>query len=200
MKNRNAGSIRLVLLVFLAVLLLSGCATEERQVLALRGEPPQAQQAEDLSMSLNFLDEAFLRQRYGERGSNPYITTQSTVTFQRIMVFELRLANGRSESVSLQLNRMELQFGGKNLAPTNRFHLGQYWEIRDERDRVSSSEQWTINRTMLDNRVTLKPGASGSGYVVFMGNLPRNGTATVYVPAIAGKDQEIHTFEFRFEF
>ena len=38
------------------------------------------------------------------------------------------------------------------------------------------------------------------GYVVFVGNTPSYGPATVYVPLFESKEVALHRFEFPFEF
>jgi hypothetical protein len=100
---------------------------------------------------------------------------------------------------------VELQFGGKNKTPLNRFHLAQFWEnrIRESeslRGWNSSKTRKVINNNVLPNELTVVPDTSSDGILLFRGNFPNYGTAAVYVPIFDEHGKRLSTFRFDFEF
>ena len=188
--------------ITIIVLLVSSCLTQ-RTPLQVRDRPIKNDTHEGLTTTVRFVDEAILKAKYREE-VNPFLTDYNRVQLRRVMVFEVTVENGGSEAVLFQLNRLELQYGGKSLQPYNRFQLDQHWQFTDE-DRGTKSVHKTrrekiIEDMVLPNSYTLAAGGIMRGYAVFVGNTPNYGSAKVYVPLFKSKDQEYHRFEFPFEF
>ncbi len=190
------------LLVIGILLIYSGCSTS-RSALLLIDSPIKIAEEEGISITVRYLDEETLINKYGKKG-NPFLTPYHTLQFKRIMVFDIRFKNSRQESIELILNRMELQFGGKAVQPTNRFHLAGFWEFRDDIDETKRTDRQkkerAIKKYVLPNSISIRSGGTAKGYAVFMGNLPRYGQASVYIPLLREKTELIHNFNFLFEF
>jgi len=191
----------LIALVLLAGL-ITGCVTT-RQPLVLQDEPIKSAEAEDLKVTMRFLDDPTLKAKFGER-TNPFLTDYFTVQMKRIMVFEITVENMRELSVGLASKRLEIQFGGQNRTPYNRFQLTNYWETKDEQQDTRKSDRarkaGVIKDWVLPNELTVAPGGKVKGYAVFLGNFPTYGTAVVYVPVLQAQERPIHRFEFDFSF
>ena len=184
------------------IIILSGCATT-RSALVIKDSPIKTVDEERISTTLRYLDEETLISKFGKK-KNPFLTHYYTLQFKRIMVFEVKVQNSRQESIELILNRMELQFGGNAVHPTNRFQLSNFWESRDDLDETKPTDRRKKERVIKDyvlpNSITVGTGGKVAGYAVFMGNLPRYGQASVYIPLFRKKIELIHNFRLRFEF
>jgi hypothetical protein len=76
------------------------------------------------TITMKYTNEEELEERFGTV-NNPFISPPSALGLNRIMVFDVQIAS--TMPIVVQLNRLELQFGGKNKNPMNRFHLSQFW-------------------------------------------------------------------------
>lgn len=195
-------SVYILIAIIVLAGLLSGCVTS-RQALALLDEPIKSAEAEDLKVTVRFLDDPTLKAKFGER-SNPFLTDYYTVQLKRIMVFEITVENIRQDSVGLASRRLELQFGGQNRTPYNRFQLTNYWETKDEQRDTKKADRarkaGVIKDWVLPNELTVASGGKIKGYAVFLGNFPSYGTAVLYVPVLQAQERPIHRFEFDFSF
>jgi hypothetical protein len=177
-----------------AVLLLPSCGTN-RRTLRLPPEPVVTVEQEGVTMTLRFLDESSLRQKFGS-SENPFLTDYNLLMFRRNVVFELTIQNQGPSSFLFELRGCELQYGGKTLGPLNRFQLASDVHIRDEDPRLKAPKTALIERYVLPNKVNLAPGGLLTGYLLFQGNLPVSGEAQVSI-AGAGSDA---FFRFRYVF
>lgn len=194
-------SVYILITMLLLTGLLTGCVTS-RQAMALLDEPIKTAEAEDLRVTVRFLDDSTLKAKFGDR-TNPFLTDYFTMQLKRIMVFEITVENLRDESVGLVSKRLEIQFGGQNRTPYNRFQLTNYWDVKQE-DKVKgiyiTRRNSVINDWVLPNELTVSAGGKVKGYAVFMGNFPSYGTAGLYVPVLQAQERAIHRFEFDFSF
>lgn len=199
MKDKTVVRIGIILA---AAVLLAGCAST-RGPLVVKDNPVKTAGADGLRASLRFLDDSALIQKFGKT-ANPFISDYGSLQRRRITTFELTVENGGAEQLLFIMNRLELQHGGKSLDPYNRFQLQQEWEFQDDQKPVKPIDkvrrERIINENVLPNTLSVPAGGKFKGYVVFIGNTPRYGTATVYVPLLRGKDDLAHRLEFTFEF
>jgi hypothetical protein len=183
------------ILALLAVMLL-GCGTT-RQAIQAPAEPTLKVEKEEIALTLRYIDDAALKEDFGT-GANPFLTQYYRMSFRRILVFELTLKNQSGVPVELEATRCDLDYGAKEIEATNRFQLGNYWETLDDDPRIIDKKKKLIERWMLPNRATVGDGSSLFGYLVFKGNLPRQGEATVRVPVF--RQGGSLSFDFRYTF
>lgn len=181
------------ILIFCAL----GCTTMMKK----RPEGPRFQPAsateKDITVSIRHLDREELVKRF-KTVDNPYISQGSSIGGNEMIVFELTVA--APMEIKLVLKTIEFHFGPKYYPPINRFHLSQDWEyrIRSQNDYngwSSGKVSYVINRTMLPDKLALKPNESYTGLVVFMGNFPSYGEASLYLPVFAANEELIHLFK-----
>ena len=158
----------------------------------------------DVEIELSFIPENILKQRFGEK-NNPFISPISFLKSNRLRVFELKIANRGSREIVLYLNRVEIQFGGVNAKPYNRFQLENFWKPRLEKQ--PDYEKWNfsilrrvVEQNVIDNRVKIGKGRHIDGLVVFKGPFPDYGRAVVYIPLFSERNELIKIFEMKFEF
>lgn len=177
-----------------AALSLASCGINRKSI-RLPAEPVVTVEQEDVSMTLRFLDEPSLRQRFGT-SENPFLTDYSRALLRRNVVFELTIRNKGSASFPFELQDCELQYGGKALPPLNRFQQASDVNLRDEDRRLKAPKTALINKYVLPNRTTLASGSMLTGFLLFQGNLPVSGEALVTIPGFEGQA----SFQFRYAF
>jgi len=174
---------RLTLALFpltLAVLALAACGTTRDAILS-PAEALSRDEVEGVSAELRFLDDQFLKKQFGTE-ANPFLTEYYRISFRRILVFELNLRNQSGKRVELDLRRCELDYGAKQTPASSRSGLADHWESMQEDRRYLAEKDRIIERWVLPDRAVVADGATRYGYLVFLGNLPREGAATVHVP------------------
>jgi hypothetical protein len=168
-----------------AALLLVSCGTSRRSI-RLPAEPVVTVEQGGITMTLRFLDEPSLQQRFGKT-ENPFLTDYYRVMFRRNVVFDLTIRNQGPESFAFVLGDCELQYGGKTLGPLNRFQLSSDVDTKDEDPRVKAPKKRLINKYILPNRATLPSDGTMRGFLLFQGNLPTSGQALVTIPGKEGE-------------
>jgi hypothetical protein len=146
-------------------------------------------------MTLRFLDEPSLRQRFGTT-ENPFLTDYGRVMFRRNVVFELTIRNQGPNVFPFELQDCELQYGGRTLPPLNRFQQSSDVNARDEDRRLKAPKTALIERYVLPNRRDVPSGGLLTGFLLFQGNLPVSGDALVTIPGI----EPGPSFQFRYAF
>jgi hypothetical protein len=193
---------KVLLLCMTASVFLAGCLSMRRP-LEVKDNPVKTAETETLTASLRYLDDAQLRKSFKPE-VNPFLTNYNTIQLRRIMTFELAIENHGPEEVGFILNRLELQYAGKTLKPYNRFQLVQEWVFRDGQQRAlavdKTRREKIIDNWVLPNTITIPPGGKLGGFIVFIGTTAEYGLATVYVPVLRSKEEELHRFEFQFQF
>jgi hypothetical protein len=144
-------------------------------------EPTVRVEKEGVTITLRHLDDQVLKEDFGT-GANPFLTEYHRLSFRRIVVFELTMRNRGSVPAELVLDRCDLKFAGSVREATKAFRLVEYWEFIDEDRRVTRKKEQIIDRFVLPNRAVVGSGSLLFGYLVFMGNMPRTGEATVRIP------------------
>ncbi|MBA7651599.1 hypothetical protein ES703_59418 [subsurface metagenome] len=200
-----------IILIITIVFLFASCGTE-RFTIRSRDIEIQTQTMYGITLSVKFLNEDDLVERFG-RVNNPFIAPLSALGFTRMMVFEALVENNSKNTadpvtiatVIMPLNKIEIQFGGKNKNPVNRFHLYEFWKNRIYKDDTykkwnSSKINQLIKKTVLPNTVISKPQSDTPGLLVFMGRFPNYGTADVYIPIFTEDGKQLHNFRFVFRF
>ena len=205
--------IKIILLITI-VFLFASCSTE-RFIVRSRDIEIQKQTMNGITLSVKFLNEDDLVERFG-RVNNPFIAPPSALGLNRMMVFEALVENNLKNTadpdaiaaivtIIIPLNKIEIQFGGKNKNPVNRFHLYEFWKNRIYKDDTykkwnSSKINQLIKKTVLPNTVISKPQSDTAGLLVFMGRFPNYGTADVYIPIFTEDGNQLHNFRFVFQF
>jgi len=169
-----AGSCLIVLLTLLS------CGTG-RKALRLQSEPEVTVEQGGITMSLRYLDEPSLRKRFGS-SENPFLTDYDRLLFRRNVVFELTIRNQSSGTYLFDLHNCELRYGGKVLAPSNRFQIATDAENRNEERKLKARKISLANQYILPNKKAVPPGGLLSGFLLFQGNLPSTGEAQVVIP------------------
>ena len=185
-------------------LLVSGCMTQRGSLSVAEADKPiKIIKTEDLILTVRYLDDDTLKQKFGKE-TNPFLSDYYSLQFRRFMVFELSIENTGSVPVKFLLNRLELQYGGKAMFAYNKFRINQYWEFKDDQDEVKGIHKARRERFVKDNvlpdSVTIPAPGELKRYAVFTGNTPNYGTATLYVPVFTPMDEVVHRFEVPFEF
>lgn len=192
---------------FTAILLaLTGCLSQNPPLkIAETDKPIKVVRAEDLILTARFLDDETLEAKFGDPDKgNPFLSDYYTIQFRRFIVFELSIENAGTAPVMFELNRLEMQFGGKAMFAYNEFRINQYWEFKEDKDNVKGiykarRERFVKQNVLPASRTIPAPGEL-KGYAVFTGNTPEYGTATLYVPLFAPDGKTVHRFEVPFEF
>jgi hypothetical protein len=162
------------------ILTLLSCGTSHK-ALRLQSEPEVTVEQGGITMSLRFLDEPSLRQRFGSP-ENPFLTEYYRIIFRRNVVFELTIRNQSSGTYLFDLHNCELRYGGKVLAPSNRFQIATDVENREEDRKLKARKISLANQYILPNKKEVPPGSLLSGFLLFQGNLPSTGEAQVVIP------------------
>ena len=187
----------------IAMLSLSSCLFTGRPPLELKGNPIQRAVAGDFRATLRFMDDETLNIKYKEQ-ANPFLTDYYSAQLKRITVFELTLENESEQAAQFFLKRVELDYGGKTLNPTNQFHLKEYWKFKDSQERTKgiyvSMRENIIDKNVLRNSYTIGAGAAIRGYLVFMGNTPTYGEAVIFIPVYRTERERVELFRFTYEF
>jgi len=200
--GRVKGFMVLLMIMFLSFILYS-CSSVKHTV------KPQCKKEkiildDTVRLKLEFIPEEELVRKFG-RKNNPFISPVSFLKSNRLMVFKLEIMNkGYSDSV-ISLNKIELQFGGINARPYNRFQLANFWEPRLERQ--PEYKKWSmsilknvINKNVFDNHNVIQKGINSEGYVVFKGPFPDYGRAVIFIPIFDGSGRMLKRYEVDFEF
>lgn len=186
----------LILAVSFFAVLFSGCASNRKAIAPLQ-EPVVTTENDGIQMALRFLDEGLLVSRHG-KADNPFLTNYNQLMLRRLLVFELTLRSLSGKSLDLFLKNGELTYGGRSLIPANRFQLSNYWAGVDRDPRSTKSKELLIQKLVLPDHEAVRPGGSIKGYLVFQGDLPSSGAATVVVRLSAGS--ALLPFQFSFVF
>ncbi len=196
-QNRYSHSLLLIASITAAVG-LAGCTTLEP--MQVQGDPVKRVEGENFTMRLEFVDEAYLRARYGDR-ENTFIVPRG-ISNERLMVFELDVE--AQSPFRFDVTAAELQFGPAIAAAQTRFRFTQLWDRLDTDERRSAIERQRrdseINSSLFANTTTFVSGQSETGLLVFYGRFPRYGSATVILPVTEDGGRPIERAEFQFEF
>lgn len=198
---------RLSCLFLLSTMVFLGCSTQKRFV---RETGPIAITAEDLGMtlSLRYVSNDEIVKRFGKK-NNPFLAPASLLSMNQFLLFELSIVTDQSVTspFTVQLADMEIQFGGINTSPTNRFLLTSLWnrELRPQMEDKKYSG-WTmgkiksvVKKNIFPNEFQIKRGDRQRGLLLFKGSFPKYGEAVVYVPVV--KDGIVaQNFSFTMEF
>jgi hypothetical protein len=173
-----------------------GCASVKKGREGLLFKPVSAAE-KDITVSLREVGRDELVERF-RTVDNPYLPPGSLVGGDEMIVFELTIS--APSEIKLILKSIEFHFGSYFTHPTSRFRLSQEWEFRIQRQDAYNG--WTgarvtqiINRTMVPDKLVLRPNESYTGFLVFMGRFPTYGEASIYLPVFTKNDELIHLFE-----
>ena len=191
---------RAAVFAVLSALILSGCAT--RPALIPQYGASQLVRGERFDLRLTFIEETQLIERYGRR-DNLFIAPSGTLMNERFIPFDLEVT-GRSETITIALNQIEISYGGRSVSPTNQFHFGLYWQNQDESGDQTGSDinarQRTIRQTLLGNQFRVAPTETTRGMLLFRGNFPQFGTAVITVAILDQTNRPVERAQFTFEF
>ncbi len=176
----------------IAALLISGCASGKR-TLKSTGRLSDTDVSLGLSVGLRYLNEEELSRRFGTK-NNPYKAPSNILSHNQFIVFEVTFDGERNfrGPYTARVKDMEIQFGGVNKCPKNRFQLTNFWKgvlkpyIEDKKYTGWSigKVQSVIKKTMVPDEAAIRGGDHIRGIVVFEGAFPRYGDAVVYIPVL----------------
>lgn len=175
------------------VVLLSSCATKRPVLRAV--QPTVSVEQDGLAATLSYRDDESLTRQFGIE-ANPFRTEYSRLFFRRRMVFDLTLENRGPEAYRFRLDDCELQYGGKTVGATNQFQLIGEWQTLDDNPKLAKAKEPIIKKYLLPSEKQVPPGGSLRGLLLFQGNLPKNGQATIDILGTAAGS----TLQFAFEF
>ncbi len=197
----------LVLLITALGAAVPGCGTKKP---ALKPEDPITRTVQDrgVTMTLTFLTEESLKGRFGNV-NNPFLTPSSILGLNNILAFELVIdiepsaVTSPGNGIVVPLKQVKLSIEGKSIAPTNRFHLTEFWEnrVRHEttvRGRDLAKMKLIIKREVVPNTVEIGSGSSSRGFLVFMGKFDIYSEKRVVVPVYDGTGNSLGNFDFTF--
>ena len=198
---------RLLLLSLTAVLLISGCSSGKR-VLKTAGRLSDTEVPLGLTAGIRYISEEEIFRRFGKK-NNPYAAPSNILSHDQFLVFEVTFDSEHNfrGPYTVRLKDLELQFGGANASPKNRFQLINFWksvikpQIEDKKYTGWSMGrlQSVIKKTMFSDETTIRSGDHIRGILVFEGGFPRYGDAVVYVPVLK-EGSLAKNFRFDLEF
>jgi hypothetical protein len=199
MKHHRVGLFKsgvfLISLTCMLTFVAFGCATMKKGPEGPIFQPASATEKE-ITVSIRQLGRDELIKKYKEV-DNPYLT-ESSLFGGEMFVFELAIS--APIEIKLILKTIEFHFGPKFTPPINPFHLSEYWKSRIQsqnsyRGWTSARVTYTINKTMLPEKLIVNPDESRTGLVVFMGRFPEYGEASLFIPVYTKNDELIHLFK-----
>jgi len=166
----------------LSAMTLSGCGVL-RKSLVSQGDSVRIFDESNVFVSMTFLDDAALQKRFGDSNVNPFLTPYHPMMFRRLMPFELKIINNSGANLEISTRDCLMRYEGLRVIPYNKFQLEDFWENRDEVDSVMATDHsdkvTAINRNAVDTFETIANGSTFSKILVFVGDTPDYGAATV---------------------
>lgn len=198
--NRALLNILSVLLLAILCSVWMSCGSEP---LVLKGNPVKTYKSDLVTFTAIFLDELTLKKRYGGK-NNPFISVQRAITPRTFIVFDL-IIKAEKEKLNLQLNKMELEYAAIRVSPKSRFHLRDYWSLEDDlneslKPKDTEKKVILINKTVFPDRFAVSPESTVKGLIVFSGNFPKSGTATLSIPFFDGAGNLLDVAELDYQY
>jgi len=202
-KDSRVKDFMVLLMIMLLASILYSCSSVNPTVKP-QGKKEKIISDDTVRLKLEFIPGEELVRRFGKE-NNPFVSPVSFLKSNRLMIFKLEIMNKGYSDLVISLNKIELQYGGINARPYNRFQLANFWGPRVERQ--SEYEKWNksilktvINKNVFDNHNVIQKGINTEGYLVFKGPFPDYGRAVVYIPIFDKSGRMLKRYEVDFEF
>ena len=210
-KDKNMGKpYRLICMCTLGVFfafVAVGCVSDKFSDERIEYDPQLASLYE-IEMTLKPLTEEALIERYGAR-NNPFIPPKLFLNRKTFRTFEVVIVNNtesptdKDKSIVVTLHTIRLLFGTKAVPPLTRFRLEELWESigeKEEKVRDMSKLLHTIQRDVFPITLTVEPGTTYKGILVFSSKFPRGGEGEVEIPTYTASNKIIGVFVDSFTF
>jgi len=201
-KDSRVKDFMVLLMIMLLASILYSCSSVNPTVKP-QGKKEKIISDDTVRLKLEFIPEEELVRRFGKE-NNPFVSPVSFLKSNRLMIFKLEIMNKGYSDLVISLNKIELQYGGINARPYNRFQLANFWGPRVERQ--SEYEKWNksilktvINKNVFDNHNVIQKGINTEGYLVFKGPFPDYGRAVIFIPIFDESARMLKRYEVDFE-
>ena len=201
-KDSRVKDFMVLLMIMLLASILYSCSSVNPTVKP-QGKKEKIISDDTVRLKLEFIPGEELVRRFGKE-NNPFVSPVSFLKSNRLMIFKLEIMNKGYSDLVISLNKMELQYGGINAKPYNRFQLANFWGPRVERQ--SEYEKWNksilktvINKNVFDNHNVIQKGINTEGYLVFKGPFPDYGRAVIFIPIFDESARMLKRYEVDFE-
>ena len=202
-KDSRVKDFMVLLMIMLLASILYSCSSVNPTVKP-QGKKEKIISDDTVRLKLEFIPEEELVRKFGKE-NNPFVSPVSFLKSNRLMIFKLEIMNKGYSDLVISLNKIELQYGGINARPYNRFQLANFWGPRVERQ--SEYEKWNksilktvINKNVFDNHNVIQKGINTEGYLVFKGPFPDYGRAVIFIPIFDESGRMLKRYEVDFEF
>jgi len=191
----------------LLLIALGGCASKRVSREAVEYNP-QAVSHYEIDMILNPLTEEELIARFGTR-NNPFLMPELFMNRKTYKSFEVTIANNTKNSadednaIKVPLKTVRVLYAYKAVPPLTRFKLKEFWEAIDERDsqvRDMSKLLHIVQKHVFPTKLTVEPGSTYTGILVFSSKFPRGGEGEVEIAAYTKTNEIIGVFREGFNF
>lgn len=179
-----------------------GCATRQ-PISRETSAPGELANQYSIHMELVPLSEEELIIRFGKK-TNPFIAPQSLMGINDFHAYQVTVQNSTEPdslddaSIIIELKNIRLLYGGRAIAPLNRFKLTDMWENEGRhahgREYDISKMKYVIRRQVFPNTLQVPAGQTYSGILVFMGRIPSYGEGKVHIPVITADKELIGIF------
>ena len=201
-KDSRVKDFMVLLMIMLLASILYSCSSVNPTVKP-QGKKEKIISDDTVRLKLEFIPEEELVRKFGKE-NNPFVSPVSFLKSNRLMIFKLEIMNKGYSDLVISLNKIELQYGGINARPYNRFQLANFWGPRVERQ--SEYEKWNksilktvINKNVFDNHNVIQKGINTEGYLVFKGPFPDYGRAVIFIPIFDESARMLKRYEVDFE-
>ena len=203
MKRYTIRGFKFTFLLVFFLITITSCATNKMAVKPIESKLKTISD-NNITIALKFMSEKELLKLFGKE-NNPFVSPVSFLKSNRLMVFKLDIMNKGYSGSAIYLNKIELQYGGINARPFNRFQLANFWDPRLKKQ--PEYKRWNISilrnvidKNVFDNKTLIKKGDSMAGYLVFKGQFPDYGKAVIYIPIFDKSGRVLKRYEIEFEF
>lgn len=180
-----------MILALSVILVSTGCLTKPETVITSSSVPITIKSGEG-SISLTYMTEDELIDQFGRNG-NVFATFPAKLQPRRNIVFKLDIES-INQTVTLDLRNIIFKMGEVSSLSKYSAQLINSWStyLQTEKEQVNAN-RLTVNY-MHKNKITINPGESVSGLIVFLDKFPKYGESFIRYGI---KDQEGKLHEFQ---
>jgi len=163
-----------------AIILMSGtsCLTQPVRIIA-SSEVPVITEIDDITVSLTILHDEELVSQFGEQG-NVFAEFPALIQKRRNIAYKLDIHSTDSE-ISINLRNIILKIDDVSSQSKYSTQLIDAWSsyLKTEEEQKAAEE---LTKTyMHNNNISIKPGESSSGIIVFLAKYPTKGASSMRI-------------------